>query len=394
MQIQTTAPTPLKRQSAEHNGNSVNDAAPPKKIRRIQPQKIGEVSTSMKKNSDDENDNKNEVIEIPSTDSLNTSQDDKMNASQSKEDGQQPNYNEAGPSTKPNDEKQTKTENETEELKIFIRACRRAENSVDMEKIIKKKLRKNYHLVSPSFVLSKFFRKLLKDTATDIVRDPKRVYSKIQDVVDELEARKNSKAEVVCEVPVEPVASQVVTSEEVSEENAVESTRDKKKDKHLKKLNKALGLLKQKIDDLEEAEVNLDDDDDSAYMQKVRYEKRAIEIYNKICMLTDESNHAYRIVKKPIKFKDLKYKEFGKMLTKKVNRENGFPSYFDVYRLLDYCNKEHKYFMSNREIKDVAESAFQKVGELLKKRRRDDLWQSACHYLGENKVFNIYMSFK
>lgn len=351
--------------------------------------KIGEVTTSRneKSDDDDESDRQNKVINVSSSDSLLTSLSDKMERSQS--DGGNHQNDEVGLSNKADADKQPKNE-ETEELRIFIKACRRAENNDDMKKIIKKKLLKNYHLVSQSYVLSKNFQKLLKDTATDILRDPKRVYSKIQDVVNELEARKRTKVEVV-EVPAEATTSTShVTSEEISsQENAIESTGDKKKDEHLKKLNRALGQLKKKIDDLEEAEVNLDDDDDSAYMQKVRYEKRAIEIYNKICEMTQESTHAHRIVKKPIKFKDSKFKEFNKKLTKKVNRENGFPSYYDVFRLLDYCNKEHKYNLSKMEVKDIAETSFQKVGELLKERRRNDLFESACYYLGENKVIKI-----
>lgn len=376
LQEQLTAPVAMKRPNEQQNGNSTANAAPPNKIRRIQPTKIGEVGTSSSKDSDNE-DNGNKVIAISSTDSpkKNTSLGSDLNTSQQSED------NEAGPSSKADEVKNE----ETEELKLFIKACRRAENNDEMKKIIKKKLLKNYHLVSPSYVLSKTFQKFLKDTASDIMRDPKRVYSKITDVVNELEARKRTKG-IVVEAPVEPSTSQETSEEAPKQENGIESTGDKKKDEHLKKLNKALGQLKKKIDDLEEAEVNLDEDDDSAYMQKVRYEKRAIEIYNKICELTEESSHAHRIVKKPIKFKDSEFKEFNKKLNRKVNRENGFPSYYDVYRLLDYCNKEHKYRLSKMELQNFSQKAFEKVGELLKERRRSDLWESACHWLGENKV--------
>jgi hypothetical protein len=99
-------------------------------------------------------------------------------------------------------------------------------------------------------------------------------------------------------------------------------------------------------------------------------------------------------VKKPIKFKESKFKEFNSKLAKKVNRENGFPSYYDVYRLLDYCNKEHKYRLSKREIEDVAQSTFQKVGQLLKERRGSDLWESHANFLGENKVKLLIIFFK
>lgn len=342
------------------NGNS-----PPNKIRRIHPLKIGEVRGNFKNNDDDDkNDDENELdlssqgssklfktlgpFVVPKSDVKPESQSD-----QSQEE----------PSTSTNqEEKQKKHNEETEELKRFIKACRKAESSDDMKKIIKKKLLKKYHLVSSSYVLSNHFKKLLNDTANDILRDPKRVYSKIQDIVNELGARKQ-KNEVV---PVIEVASSSQDSQQsTSEENGLhlESTGDIKKDSHLRKLNRALVTLKHKITDLEEAEVNLDDDEDSAYLQKVRYEKRAIEIYNKICELTGESTHAYRIVKKPIRFKESKYKEFNRGLTKKINKENGFPTYFDVYRLLDFCNKEYKYQLAKCQVEDEARSSFSTVGK-------------------------------
>lgn len=362
------------------NGNS-----PPSKIRRIHPLKIGEVrgSTSFRNDSDDD-DNKNKT-KLDLSSQTSSSEAAATESQQLLSQDENPTTT-TTISTEQQEEVEKKKQNEeTDELKRFIKACRKAESNDDMKKIIKKKLLKNYHLVSATFVVSSNFRKLLKDTADDILRDPKRVYSKIQDIVNELEARKLRKQKNEVE-PVVEVAT-ATTSQESTEENGLhlESTGDKKKDSHLKKLNRALVSLKHQIEDLEEAEVNLDDDDDSAYMQKVRFEKRAIEIYNKICELTGESTHAHRIVKKPIRFKDSKYKEFNKGLTKKINKENGFPSYFDVYRLLDFCNKEHKYQLAKYQVEEVARASFTSVGELLKERRRDDLYESASYWTRETK---------
>lgn len=377
--------TAINIKRPNENKETLNGSSPPSKIRRIHPLKIGEVrgSTSFRNDSDDEdnkNENKLDLSSQSSSQNLSTvsSKNDENTESQLDQ-------SQEGPTTSTNQEKVQNEE--TEELKRFIKACRKAESNDDMKKIIKKKLLKNYHLVSATFALSNNFKKLLKDTTNDILRDPKRVYSKIQDIVNELEARKlrKNKNEVVVPAVIEVSSSQ--PSQESSEENGLhlETTGDKKKDGHLKKLNRALVSLKHQIEDLEEAEVNLDDDDNSAYLQKVRFEKRAIEIYNKICSLTGESTHAHRIVKKPIRFKDSKYKEFNKGLTRKINKENGFPTYFDVYRLLDFCNKEHKYQLAKYQIEEVARASFTSVGELLKERRRDDLYESASYWTRESK---------
>lgn len=395
MKAQPTEPAPFKRPPDESNGSI---SVPPAKIRRIQPIKIGEVKQrSRSKDSGSDNDEKDKESDANSSqNSVIMFTTDELETTKKEEAEIKP-----GPSTSTAQEQPKPPQNEeTEELKRFIKACRKAESNDDMKKIIKKKLLKNYHLVAAEFVLSSNFQKLLKDTADDILRDPKRVYSKIQDVVNELEARKlyyKNSQEVVVQQPAaaekmetDAEAVQVISSQEsttATEENGleIETTGDKKKDSHLKKLNKALSHLKKKIEDLEEAEVNLDDDDDSAYMQKVRYEKRAMDIYNKICELTGESTHAHRIVKKPVKFRDSKFKEFNRRLTKKINRENGFPSYYDVYRLLDVCNKDYNYRLAKIQLDDIARASFTKVGELLKERRCSDLYESACHWAGKSK---------
>lgn len=109
------------------------------------------------------------------------------------------------------------------------------------------------------------------------------------------------------------------------------------------------------------------------------------QIYNKICEITGESKHAHRIVKQPIKFKGTKFNEFNRRLSKKVNKENGFPSFYDVYRLLDFCNKEHNYRLYKEEIQHISEQAFIEVGKLLKDRRCSDLYESVEHFAGKNK---------
>lgn len=273
-------------------------------------------------------------------------------------------------STDPSTSKEAVSKNEvSRELKELIETCRAAESSAEMKQIIKKKLLKYYHSVHPDYVMSKNFLISLRETTNEIKKEPHLVYIKLKDVIEELDTRRKSKATVV-------------TSEESLE---VKGTGDEKKDLYLKKLYKALVKLKRHIADLEEAEVDWDDDEDSSYLKKVRFEKRACEIYNKICEITGESAHAHRIVKKPIKFKGTDFPEFNIKLQKFVNKNKSFPNYFEVLRLLDYCNKTHNFGLSNDQTKSYAQDAFEKLGKTLQKRRKDDFYESAVSYVGKTK---------
>lgn len=177
---------------------------------------------------------------------------------------------EAGPSTS-SPSKDPGSKNElTPHLEKLIAACREAERSDDMKKVIKSKLLKYYHSVHPDYVTSKNFLKTLKSTTEEIQREPHLVYTKLKAIIEELEIRSKSKATVF-------------TNEESID---VKGTGDEAKDAHLKKLYKALYKLKRHITDLEEEEVDWDDDDNSSYLKKVRFEKRACEIYEKVRMVS------------------------------------------------------------------------------------------------------------
>lgn len=329
--------------------------SPASKIRRINPTKIGDLDDdTASKPKDSPFDTKEE----PSIEELNTTEEAAVK--NEVEDEHQP-----GPS-KPRD-KLAGTDNEiTNELKNLIRACRSAESSAEMKLIIKSKLLKYYHSVHPDYVISKRFLETLKETTKEINREPHLVFSKLKVIIEELDVRRKSKAAVFNN----------------GEAAAVQGTGDETKDAHLKKLHKALLKAKRTILDLEEAEVDWDDDDNSAYLKKVRWEKRAVDIYKKICELTGESSHAHRIVKKPITFKGTDFPAFNKKLQKMVNNKGSFPNFLKVLQCLDFCNRSHKFGLTPDQIKRIAQDAFEKLGKKLQERRRSDLYETTTFYLG------------
>lgn len=269
----------------------------------------------------------------------------------------------------------------------LLNACREADRTKDMEDLIRRKLIRYYQGVHPEFVNSKSFCKTAMAVATEIRAQPSLVYIKIKDILEELNIRRKSTG---------PVA----TEEEVT------STGDARKDYQIRKLNRALYLIKKQIAKLEEAEVNFDDEHNSAFMIVERYKKRGCEIYSKICDITGESKNAQRLVKKPIKFNGTKYTQFNRTLQTFVNDTQTFPDMFDVLRCLEHCNRQHNYGMSKEECKKIgectlthpicknyylsnhnvsAQDAFLKIGEVLQKRRKTDLYETASYFTGTLK---------
>lgn len=144
----------------------------------------------------------------------------------------------------------------------FINACKKIDNSTDMNKIVEKKLLKYYHAVHPDFINSKVFQKILRKSIEDIKETPNDVYVKLKLVIEELDIRRKSNVTVVA-----------------NEEVAVKGTGDEKKDELLNKLYKSLLLLKKRILKLEHEDVDFNANElDSSYIMKERFEKRACQV--------------------------------------------------------------------------------------------------------------------
>lgn len=248
----------------------------------------------------------------------------------------------------------------------LLDACRKADSSPEMELLIQKKLIKYYECVHPDFINSKSFKKTLASVTGDVLANPELVYLKLASIVEELNIRRKSR-------------NSVMTNENVT------STGSEKKDNQIRRLNRALYILKKRIAKLEEMEVDFDEDINSAYMMEERYKKRAFEIYEKICDITGESKHAHRIVRKPVHFDGTHYPEFNRTIQTFVNRTNTFPDFFDVLKCLQHCNSQYGYRMKRDEMTKIAQDAFIKIGKLLQKRRKTDLYETVSYYTGAEK---------
>uniref|UniRef100_A0A1B0CVR2 Daxx histone-binding domain-containing protein n=1 Tax=Lutzomyia longipalpis TaxID=7200 RepID=A0A1B0CVR2_LUTLO len=248
----------------------------------------------------------------------------------------------------------------------LIDVCREAEDTPDMEMLIEKKLIRYYHSVHPDFVNSKSFCRTVRGVTEDIRANPGLVYLKISSILEELNTRRKSR-------------DIVMVNEEAT------GTGSERRNAQIKRLSKALYILKKRIAKMEETEVDFDDDHHSVHIQVEQYKKRACQIYEKICDLTGESKTAQRAVRKPIRFQETDYPAFNRALQMFVNRTNVFPDSMDVYKCLEHCNKQFGFGLKKDELKKIAQDAFVKIGKLLQCRRKADLYETVMHFTGTRK---------
>ncbi|XP_050318625.1 daxx-like protein isoform X1 [Bactrocera neohumeralis] len=285
----------------------------------------------------------------------------------------------------------------TSDYEELLKVCREADTSADMEKLVKTKLIKYYYNVHPDFVRSKGFGKNLRTVITNIQKEPDLVYLHLKTIVDELKVRSKNKETLLPALIKDEEKSDSPSGEKDKEKDTavggedngppvddISSTGNKHTDEQIKKLNKALYILTKRIEVLESAEVDWDEED-SSYLQVERFKKRACQIYEKICDLTGESKNAHRLVKKPIHFNGTTYTQFNKTLQAYINRTKEFPDYFDVLRMLEHCNRQYDYALANFEMKRIAHDAFVKVGKLLQSRRKTDLYETVTHFTAHEK---------
>lgn len=304
--------TGIKRKIEVSSNDSID--SPSRTIKRIKPTTILSKLTLCKADLDSDDISK---------DSSDTAHDD-------------------GHSTNNNDEQTENAQTEAEKTPIneafseLLAICRQVDSSEDMEKLINKKLIRYYQAVHPDFVNSKSFSKNIRAVIDDIRTHPNLVYLKLTNILEELRTRKKCR--------------QTVLSNE-----GVTSTGDTRKDHQIRKLNRALYVLKKKIAKLDEEEVDFDAEDNSIFMISERYKKRACEIYEKICDITGESKNAQRLVKKPITFQGTSYTQFNQALQTFVNQTKSFPDMFDVMRCLEHCNLQYDYKLSKDECRKIGE---------------------------------------
>lgn len=81
-----------------------------------------------------------------------------------------------------------------------------------------------------------------------------------------------------------------------------------------------------------------------------RYEKRAIEIYKRICLIRDEPDF---LKEPPLRFKQTDNNLVNITIEKYYNINKAFPNYFEIYTLLKLLNEKKQLNWNDTTLKNI-----------------------------------------
>lgn len=330
--------------------DNVTDSSVQRPIKRIHPIKISDTVTmrasSIEKSSDSD---------MMSHDSVSTANDETVTAVSNQTNTKSP--TKRPPPPQGSTEKSVPPKRAAKSVPLnadyqnLIDACKAADSSPDMPKVIEK-LQRYYRRAPSEYVNSNAFRKLVNDVAYHVQTKPDIMFHKLIDLISELKTRKTEvnggDGEVAAPVEVAEAATPPVDPKEREKEE--------KRVKKIKEMSDALQKLQARIRKYEQAEVDWNDEGNSNYLITERLKERAYNIYKKLCEHTGESRNVDQSVRKTIKCSNYTpHREFNKKLQVFVNESGKFPDMFDVIRIIDHCNTKYGYRLTKEERRDVGE---------------------------------------
>ncbi|XP_041973661.1 uncharacterized protein LOC121729267 isoform X2 [Aricia agestis] len=240
--------------------------------------------------------------------------------------------------------------------KKFIDTCLKTENSEDMEKIIRIKIKKYYRQCSREYVESPKFIEMVLSAIASIEAEPKHLYKHIKKVVDELDTER-----------------MLARSQQTMNKNAA-SDSETKKSKKIRELQKMLTTLHTNIQAFEQQEVDLDDEESSTFLLAERLKSRFVKVHKMFCKLTNAKLKTEpRITIEPREgVPKGPTKRLQMLINKRVpyGAPFPFPDYHDVLNCVRQANDEDGLGWSNSEIEAEAKYLFEEFGSKLKTRRQ------------------------
>lgn len=292
---------------------------------------------------------------------------------------------------------------------LFISLClqrSKDKDRKDMEKIVNK-LKRRYEELDMEYRSSEYFVSFLNEKRAAIMNNDKKIYVYIEEVMNEMKRQSNKKKSHVLpsNETYDAVPSTSYAANNVSVNNAAKLNYDNDNEENtnprirnkikliLQAMTKCEGIIKM----LEEAEVDLDQDN-STYIKVERYKQRMVELYNKYCELTGENADAGRVYLRPKHISATRIVAVDQAITNFINskiarRSNQmkktealtddviFPDYRDILECVSRCNDRKNLGLDRRKQEQMAKKAFLELGELLQRTRRNDYWDTFSLYL-------------
>ncbi|XP_045134935.1 death domain-associated protein 6-like isoform X2 [Portunus trituberculatus] len=271
------------------------------------------------------------------------------------------------------EEKQEENDRSTATLEEFIRRWEEIKISKDDEKI-RDKLWKHYHLAQTSYTHSKKFIQIIEASTRKLTSG--NIYVVIKDILDCLKQYKD--------MPYRQKGSEA-ESAGTSREGTPTPTEpeNSKVNKRLRKVEKKMEELAKKIKELENQEVDLDDDDNSAYLVEDRIKRQFAKLHDYYCRVANCSTAIGRPIEKKFRYKGSRWVEINKRITAWVNKYKEFPDYVDILNLVKKVTKQSNLPLRPETVRVQAQEIFRDVGKILKYRRESDDLYSIYSYVEE-----------
>ncbi|XP_063984172.1 death domain-associated protein 6-like [Diachasmimorpha longicaudata] len=282
----------------------------------------------------------------------------------------------------------------------FLSLCLTKDRSADMKKIVEK-LKRRYEQTDTAYVQCPAFINLLNEKR-DCLMDKGSVYTHISEINSEMKCRKKGRVTPKEEKIVEESAVEEVNTNGHGADNGeggengegVENGEASNSvNRKIKLLEKAMAKCQERIQQLRDAEVDWDDDENSDFMKMCKYEEKMTKMYAKMCDLTGNDYNAGRCYFKPkklqvtgipevdqaiISFMMKKLKDMKKKVKRGLSSANCviFPDYCDILNCIKECNGQKNLGMHKKNMEKLAQKAFSDLGNHLQKVRKDDLLDS------------------
>ncbi|XP_076246133.1 daxx-like protein [Calliopsis andreniformis] len=289
---------------------------------------------------------------------------------------------------------------------MFISLCLQKDRSEDMNLIVNK-LKRRYEQLDATYVNSEAFTNFLNEKRNEIMNN-KNLYTHIVDVMNEMKNRcrgmstllndrnrtsnKNNNNDVG--------KSSAASGNENTEANKGNEEAEERNSTIQEKIDKILGAMdrcRRYISNLEKAEIDFDDENNSNYIKLEKFKHRMVELYNKYCEYTGENSDAGRQYLRPKHFSTTGIVAVDHAITSfinsKISKRNKlkrigsfvdaiiFPDYRDIVECITACNVSHNLGLDDKKIQQIAKNTFLELGEHLQRSRQTDYWDTFSLYL-------------
>lgn len=319
-------------------------------------------------------------------------------------------------------EKKSISHLEQDVFPMFISLCLQKKREEDMITIVNK-LKRRYEQMDPICAKSETFQNFLNTKRNDILNSENRIYHHIMEVMTEMKSKPKESSNVHAQLEQNKnndckstmssdaissstsdnagnTESDVKDNEEDDDVDWEEDTMNPQTKRKLKKIEQVMKMCQQKINSLEEAEVDFDDEDNSDYIKLERYKERMVKLYAEYCKITGDNMDAGRPYLRPKHLNPTNITSVDQAITNFINakitkrnklKKNGrftddliFPDYNDILMCVSDCNEKKQLGLDKKEQCQIAQKAFTNLGEYLQRVRRNDYWDTFSLFL-ENK---------